>query len=83
MQDEDQSINLPDLRDEWEEQRNASPYDIQCHEKRLAGEPGREGPHDWSDRDIGHHLDRKRDAEHLPGLVSCKLESEQAERDRE
>ena len=80
MQDEDQHIDLPDLIDEWQAERDRSPHQIHCDEESPTGQTVGKSTDDRRDADIGDHLDRQRRSQHRTGIAACNVKGEQAKR---
>ena len=74
MQQEDQKIDLPDLGDERQRQRDTRAQQIERHQKCPPRHAVGERSGDWGDTHIGHHLDGKNRAEDQRRPATRKVE---------
>ncbi|PRD26010.1 UNVERIFIED_CONTAM: hypothetical protein NCL1_39267 [Trichonephila clavipes] len=82
LQNEDQQVDLPDLGDEGQAQRDGRSHEVQRHEQRAPREPVGEGLRDRRDPRVGQHLDGQRRPEHRACIRAGQLVGQQAERHR-
>ena len=82
MQQEDQHIDLPDLRHEGQKQGDRGAEEIERDEHRPPRQALGESGCDRRDADIGDHLDGEGAAENRASVDPRKIEGEQSERDR-
>ena len=80
MQDEDQHIDLPDLIDEWQAERDRRPDQVHRDKEGAPRQAVGKGTDDRRNADIGDHLDGKRSSQHRTGILAREVIGEQPER---
>ena len=76
----DENIDLPDSRDERQQQRDRRSNQIHYYQEGSAGKLVGEGADNERDADIGYHLDGERGAEDDPSVRAGELKGQKAER---
>ena len=82
MQQEDEQVELPDLRYEGQCQGNARTDDIERDEQSAARDPVRDGAGDGGDADVGHHLDGEDGTQHHRRVPAREIVGKEAQRNR-
>jgi hypothetical protein len=75
------NVDLPDLVDERQAERDAAAHQVEAGQNRPSRQPREQACRQRSDADIGDHHDRERGPEHRAPLLAGKLIGEERQRD--